>query len=181
MLTAERESLVDKLKVLHTAEEVALRLDELAGEIDRDYAGLNPVLVSVLRGSIYFAVDLTRRLKIPFTLDFISASRYGSEPGNPGLVRITRDPETNLAGRHVLLLEDIVDSGLSLSYILRNLKTHSPASLKVCTLVNIEARRIVSLTVQYTGFHLPNVFVVGCGLDYHEDYRTLPYLAEYQQ
>ncbi len=171
----------EKLRVVLTEEEIGAKVLELAQVISRDYQGKNPVLISVLRGSVYFTVDLSRQLSTPFTLDFISISRYGGN-GNPfGIVRITKDLDVNIASRDVLVMEDIVDTGLSLNYLLRNLKTRDPASLKVCTLLNIEERRIVDVPVDYKGFDLPDIFVVGYGLDYNEEYRNLKYVAEFKK
>ena len=169
----------EQLEVVFTAEQVSARVRELGEAISRDYTGLEPVLISVLRGSVYFAVDLSRRLSVPFTLDFISASRYGDQAGEAGVVRITKDLDLSITGRHALVIEDIVDTGLSLSYLLRNLETRRPAGLKVCTLLNVAERRIVEVPVDYKGFDLPNIFVVGYGLDYNESYRNLPYIAEF--
>ncbi len=171
----------DKLRVVLTEAEIQNKVKELGQSISRDYQGKKPVLISVLRGSVYFTVDLSRHLDTPFILDFISISRYGGN-GNPfGIVRITKDLDVNIASRDVLVMEDIVDTGLSLNYLLRNLKTRDPASLKVCTFLNVEERRIVDVPVDYKGFDLPDIFVVGYGLDYHEEYRNLKYIAEYKK
>jgi hypoxanthine phosphoribosyltransferase len=158
--------------VLHrtTIEE---RIADLGREISRDYQGKQPVLVCVLRGSVYFAVDLTRAITVPHLLDFISISSYSQETDPLGIVRITKDLDTPIVGREVLIVEDIVDTGLSLHYLIRNLKTRSPAGLRVCTLLNIPARRIANVPLDYQGFELPNIYAVGYGLDYHENYRNL--------
>lgn len=169
----------DQLKPVLEPGEICTRVQELGELISRDYQGKELVLVSVLRGSVYFAVDLTRHLSIPFSLDFISISKYGENAKSSGIVRITKDLDVNISGKHVLVIEDIVDTGLSLSYLLRNLKTRDPASLKVCSFLNIAARRIVHVPVDYWGFDLPDIFVVGYGLDYQEDYRNLDHIAEY--
>ncbi len=168
------------LKTVLTREEIRAKVEEMGAEISRDYAGKNLVLISVLRGSVYFAVDLSRHLDVPFTLDFISISRYGESSNPLGIVRITKDLDVNIANMDVLIVEDIVDTGLSLNYLLRNLKSRTPASLKVCTLLNVNSRRIVNVPVTYKGFDLPDIFVVGYGLDYREEYRNLTYIAEYQ-
>jgi len=126
-----------------------------------------------LRGSVYFAVDLSRQITVPFVLDFIGISSYSQETAPLGIVRITKDLDVNIAGKEVLIIEDIVDTGLSLNYLLRNLKTRHPAGLRVCSLLNVPARRIATVPVDYQGFELPNVFAVGYGLDYHERYRNL--------
>lgn len=168
----------DISKTVLTREEIENKVKEMGEMISGDYKGKELVLISVLRGSVYFAVDLSRSLSIPFSIDFISISRYGKKTNSTGIVRITKDLDLNIAGKHVLVVEDIVDTGLSLSYLLRNLKTRNPADLKVCTFLNIEARRIVNIPVEYKGFDLPDIFVVGYGLDYNEKYRNLLYIAE---
>lgn len=170
-----------KLKAILSREEITARVADLGKTISQDYNGHEPIMVSVLRGSVYFAVDLSRSLSIPFIMDFISISRYGDKTASSGIVRIMKDLDVNIADRHVLVVEDIVDTGLSLNYLLRNLRTRNPASLKVCTLLNVEARRIVSVPVDYVGFDIPDIFVVGYGLDYHERYRNLLYIAEYDR
>jgi hypoxanthine phosphoribosyltransferase len=171
----------DQLKILLTQEEIELKIAEIGKAISADYAGKELVLVGVLRGSAYFLVDLTREIHIPFSLDFISISHYSEQSETAGVVRITKDLDLSISGKHVLIIEDIVDTGLSLGYLLRNLKTRNPADLNVCTLVNVEARRIVEVPVKYKGFDLPNIFVVGYGLDYKEKYRNLQFIAEFNR
>lgn len=171
----------DQLKILLTQEEIEEKIAELGKIISRDYAGKELIIVGVLRGSVYFLVDLSRRMHIPFTVDFISISHYNEQSDSAGVVRITKDLDLSITGKHILIVEDIVDTGLSLGYLLRNLKTRNPADLKVCTLLNVEARRIVEVPVDYKGFDLPNIFVVGYGLDYNEKYRNLQFIAEYSQ
>jgi hypoxanthine phosphoribosyltransferase len=166
-----------RLERLLSQEEIQAEIARLGQDISRDYAGKELVLVCVLRGSVYFAVDLSRRLSIPFILDFIGISSYGQETDPLGIVRITKDLDVHIAGREVLIVEDIVDTGLSLNYLLRNLKTRHPAGLRVCSLLNVPARRIVTVPVDYQGFELPNVYAVGYGLDYHERYRNLLEIA----
>jgi len=171
----------DQLKVIITREEIKEKVEELGKKITDDYAGKDLVLIGVLRGSIYFLVDLTRKMDIPFAIDFISISQYGEQSDSAGVVRITKDLDLSISGKDVLVVEDIVDTGLSLGYLLRNLKTRNPADLKVCTLLNVEARRIVEVPVDYKGFEIPNIFVVGYGLDYNEKYRNLRYIAEFDR
>jgi len=171
----------DQLKIILTQEEIEAKIAEMGKAISVDYAGKELVLVGVLRGSTYFLVDLTRKIHIPFSLDFISISHYSEQSGTAGVVRITKDLDLSVSGKHVLIIEDIVDTGLSLGYLLRNLKTRKPADLKICTLVNVEARRIVEVPVEYKGFDLPNIFVVGYGLDYKEKYRNLQFIAEFNR
>jgi len=172
---------VDQLKIIINQEEIEAKIAELGKTISNDYAGKELIMVGVLRGSAYFLVDLTRKMHIPFAIDFISISSYREQSETAGVVRITKDLDLNISGKHVLIVEDIVDTGLSLGYLLRNLKTRNPADLKICTLVNVEARRIVEVPVEYKGFDLPNIFVVGYGLDYKEKYRNLQFIAEFNR
>ena len=169
----------NKLKVILSREETSTRVKELGEMISNDYRKKELVLISVLRGSVFFAVDLSRSLTVPFSIDFISISRYGEKTDSTGVVRITKDLDVNIADKDVLVVEDILDTGLSLSYLLRNLKTRNPKTLKVCTFLNVESRRIVNVPVDYKGFDLPDIFVVGYGLDHNEKYRNLQYVAEY--
>lgn len=169
------------LKVILQAEEIENKIAELGQTISADYAGKELVLIGVLRGSTYFLVDLTRQMNIPFSVDFISISQYSEQSESAGVVRITKDLDLSISGKHVLIIEDIVDTGLSLGYLLRNLKTRNPADLRICTLLNVEARRIVEVPVEYKGFDLPNIFVVGYGLDYNEKYRNLQFIAEFNK
>jgi hypoxanthine phosphoribosyltransferase len=171
----------DQLKIIITQEQIEGKIAELGRQISIEYTGKDLVIVGVLRGSVYFMVDLTRKMHIPFAFDFISISHYIEQSDSAGVVRITKDLDLSVTGKHVLVVEDIVDTGLSLGYLLRNLKTRNPASLKVCTLLNVEARRIVEVPVDYKGFDLPNVFVVGYGLDYKEKYRNLQFIAEFSR
>jgi hypoxanthine phosphoribosyltransferase len=171
----------DQLKIIITQEQIEGKVAELGRQISIDYAGKELILVGVLRGSAYFMVDLTRRMHIPFAIDFISISHYIEQSDAAGVVRITKDLDLGVTGKHVLVVEDIVDTGLSLAYLLRNLKTRNPAGLKVCTLLNVEARRIMEVPVDYKGFDLPNIFVVGYGLDYKEKYRNLQFIAEFNR
>ncbi len=166
------------LETLLTEEEVFQKVEQLGDLITRDYARVEElVLVAVLRGSVYFAVDLSRRLNIPFALDFIGITSYGGSSDPLGIVRITKDLDINIAQKNVLLVEDIVDTGLTLNYLLKNLRTRNPLSLRVCTFLDMPGRRIVDVPVDYRGFEMPDVFVVGYGLDYQERYRNLNYVA----
>lgn len=165
--------MTQKLDLILTQESITNKIAEMGKTISADFAGKKPIFVCVLRGSVYFAVDLTRQLSIPFVLDFISISKYNQEAGQLGVVRITKDLDTAIQGREVIIIEDIVDTGLSLNYLIRNLKTRDPADLRVCTLLNVPSRRIADVQVDYHGFEIPNVFAVGYGLDYHEEYRNL--------
>ncbi|MDI6894406.1 MAG: hypoxanthine phosphoribosyltransferase [Bacillota bacterium] len=163
--------------VLISAEEIERRVKELAEEISRDYQGKEPLLVCVLKGGVIFLADLVRHLTVPVNMDFMAVSSYGQSTITSGQVRIIKDLDTSTEGRHVLLVEDIVDTGLTLSYLCDILLARDPASLKVCTLLDKAARRRVKVPVDYVGFEVPNVFLVGYGLDYRERYRELPYIA----
>jgi hypoxanthine phosphoribosyltransferase len=180
-LTEKRTDADEQLKVIITQQQIKEKIAELGRRISSDYAGKELILISVLRGSIYFLVDLTRSMNIPFAVDFISISQYGEHADSEDVVRITKDLDLSIKDRHVLIVEDIVDTGLSLGYLIRNLKTRNPADLKVCTLLDVEARRIVQVPVEYKGFDLPNIFVVGYGLDYNEKYRNLQFIAEFDR
>jgi len=162
--------------VLLDAETIGRRVAELGAEVSRDYEGLEPVLVGVLRGTVFFLADLIRHITIPISIDFLAISSYS--PQSPsGVVRITKDLDENIEGRHVLVVEDIIDTGLTLRYILRTLEARRPASLHVCVLLDRPALRLVPIPVRYVGFTIPNQFVVGYGLDLRQKYRNLPYIA----
>ncbi len=159
--------------VLIPAADIAAKLDELAAEIDRDYAGRELLLVGVLKGAIFVVSDLHRRLGIPAAVDFMAVSSYGSATTSSGVVRILKDLDTQIEGQHVLVVEDIVDSGLPLDYLLKNLRSRKPASVEVLSLLTKPSRREVDLRIRYVGFEVPDVFVVGYGLDFSEHYRGL--------
>ncbi len=164
-------------EVLFSAEQIAGRIQALGEAISRDYTGRDLVLAGVLRGAAFFLVDLARALTIPVTIDFIAISSYGPSSQAAGVVRIVKDLEEEIAGRDLLVVEDIVDTGLTLGYLLRILRARSPASLQVCTLLDRAVRRIVDHPIAYRGFEVPDTFVVGYGLDYRQQYRNLPYIA----
>jgi hypoxanthine phosphoribosyltransferase len=147
----------------------------LAKEISHDYEGCHPVLLGVLRGVFCFMADLMRYITIPADVDFMALSYYGGEDGDA--VRVTMDAGMNLRGRHVLLIEDIVDTGMTLSFVLSHLRAFSPASLRVCTLLDKKVRRLADVQLEYIGFESPDEFLVGYGLDYQEEYRNLPFIA----
>ncbi len=153
------------------------RVQELGEQITRDYEGRDLLLVGVLKGAIFFLADLMRRIEVPCDLDFMAVSSYGSATDSSGVVRILKDLDAPLEGRHVLIVEDIVDSGLTLQYLLRNLGARNPASLEVCALLTKPDRRKVELEARYVGFEIPDRFVIGYGLDVDEKYRNLPYVA----
>lgn len=153
------------------------RITELAERISADYAGREPLLVGVLKGAVFFVADLMRQLELPCEVDFMAISSYGASTDSSGVVRILKDLDSNIEGRDVLVVEDIIDSGLTLSYLIRNLEARSPASLAVCALLTKPARREIDVDVRYVGFEIPNAFVIGYGLDFAERYRNLPYVA----
>jgi len=165
-------------QVLISPEELDRRVRELGIEISRDYVGKNLVMVGVLRGAVIFIADLLRRMEIPCEIDFMAVSSYGSSRDSSGVVRILKDLDDSITGRDVLIVEDIVDSGLTLSYLMRNLQARDPASIEVCSLLTKPERRRVEVPIKYVGFEIPNTFVVGYGLDYAQRYRNLDYVAE---
>ncbi len=167
----------DMQQILFTQEEVAARIQEMAAEINRDYAGKAPLVVGVLRGCFIFMADLVRQLKLPLTLDFMSASSYGAGTVSSGLVDIRLDLHDDIAGRDVLLVEDILDTGNTLSKLVTELKGRNPASLKLCVLLDKPDRRTAPIQADYVGFTIPDAFVVGCGLDFDQKYRQLPYIG----
>lgn len=160
-------------RVLIPAADIGAKLDELAAEVSRDYAGTELLLVGVLKGAIFVVADLHRRLSVPAAVDFMAVSSYGSATTSSGVVRIMKDLDTEIEGRHVLVVEDIVDSGLTLDYLLKNLRSRRPASVEVLSLLTKPSRREVDLPIRYVGFEVPDVFVVGYGLDFAEHYRGL--------
>ena len=156
---------------------LAARVQELGHEISTDYAGRELFLVGVLKGAVFFMADLMRRLQVPCAIDFMAVASYGSSTDSSGVVRILKDLDASIEGRDVLIVEDIVDSGLTLSYLLRTLRARNPASLEVCALLTKPERRKVDLPIRYVGFDIPNEFAIGYGLDHGERYRNLPYVA----
>ncbi len=163
-------------EILIPAEEIQKRVKELGGLISSDYAGRNPILVGVLKGVVFFMADLLRAITIPTELDFLSVANYAPPP-NRGGVRLVKDLEGPIQGRHVLFVEDVIDTGLTLNYLLQTLRARGPASLEVCVLFNKARARLIDIPLKYKGFDLPDLFVVGYGLDYHEKYRNLPYVG----
>jgi hypoxanthine phosphoribosyltransferase len=153
------------------------RIVELGEEISNDYAGKDLLLVGVLKGAVFFMADLMRSLTVPCEVDFMAISSYGAETDSSGVVRILKDLDIPLQGRDVLIVEDIIDSGLTLSYLMRNLRARDPASLEVCALLTKPGRREIEVPVKYVGFEIPNRFVIGYGLDYAERYRNLRYVG----
>lgn len=163
--------------VLLSAEELSKRVAEIGAEITADYVGKEILMIGVLRGAVLFMADLARAIKVPVAIDFMAVSSYGAGTSSSGVVRILKDLDEDIAGKHVLVVEDIIDSGLTLNYLLANLKSRKPASIKLCTLLNKPERRKVNVKVDYNGFDVPDYFVVGYGLDYGEKYRNLPFIG----
>jgi hypoxanthine phosphoribosyltransferase len=164
-------------EILVSEERLQDRIRELAAEISADYAGREVLVVGVLKGALLFISDLVRRLSVPCTMDFMAVSSYGSSTHSSGVVRILKDLDAPIAGRHVLVVEDVVDSGLTLSYLMKNLRSRDPATLELCTLMVKPSARRVPIEMRYVGFEMPDTFVVGYGLDFDEHYRQLPYIA----
>lgn len=163
-------------KILITQERLQERVSELGREISQSFQGKDLAIVAILKGSFIFAGDLLKSITIPCTIDFMSISSYANQPGS-GVVRITKDLEESITNRNVLLVEDIIDTGLTANYLVRVLKERQPASLDICALLDKSARRIIDLPIAYSGFDIPDVFVVGYGMDYQQRYRNLPYIA----
>jgi hypoxanthine phosphoribosyltransferase len=164
-------------EILVSADDLKRRVAELGGEISRDYEGRDLVLVGVLKGAVPFIADLMRHLTVPCELDFMAVSSYGSRTDSSGVVRILKDLDAPIDGRDVLIVEDIIDSGLTLHYLLRNLKARNPRSLDVCALLTKPERRRIDLPTRYVGFEIPNRFAIGYGLDHEQRYRNLDYVA----
>jgi hypoxanthine phosphoribosyltransferase len=164
-------------EVLVSSEDLQRRVTELGAEISRDYEGRDLVMIGVLKGAVLFIADLMRQLTVPCEVDFMAVSSYGSATDSSGVVRILKDLEAPIEGREVLIVEDIIDSGLTLQYLVRNLRARTPGSLEVCALLTKPARRGMELPIRYVGFEIPNRYVIGYGLDYAQRYRNLSYVA----
>jgi hypoxanthine phosphoribosyltransferase len=175
MSATELEAAVTE--VLIDQEALQRRIAELGEEISADYTGRDLLLVGVLKGAVFFMADLMRGLTIPCEIDFMAISSYGDSTDSSGVVRILKDLDINIEGRDVLVVEDIIDSGLTLSYLMRNLEAREPASLEICALLTKPERREIEVPVRYVGFEIPNRFVIGYGLDFGERYRNLPYVG----
>lgn len=174
----DRADMGDDLeRVLLTEEQLQGRLEEIAGEIDADYAGRELLLVGVLKGAVMVMADLARRLHTPVEMDWMAVSSYGAGTTSSGVVRILKDLDADLTGRHVLIVEDIIDSGLTLSWLLANLRSRGPASVEIATMLRKPEAAKVDVDVRYVGFDIPTDFVVGYGLDYAEKYRNLPFVG----
>jgi hypoxanthine phosphoribosyltransferase len=162
--------------VFLTEEQIQQRVGELGAQISRDYAGKDVIVVGVLKGVLFFMADLLRAITIPLTVDFLAIARYGPTQQTHGVVRLTQDLTETVAGRHVLFVEDIIDTGLTTNFIMRSLRLREPQSLKACAFLNRTRRRIIDVDLAYVGYDIPDHYVVGYGLDFRERYRNLPYI-----
>jgi hypoxanthine phosphoribosyltransferase len=175
MTQTELEAAVSEVLIEEDA--LARRITELADEVSSDYVERDLLLIGVLKGAVFFMADLMRQITVPCEVDFMAISSYGGSTDSSGVVRILKDLDINIRDRDVLVVEDIIDSGLTLQYLMRNLRSREPASLEVCALMTKPARREIEIPVRYVGFEIPNRFVIGYGLDFAERYRNLPYVA----
>lgn len=166
-----------KISVMYSEEEVDKRVREIADQITQEYKGEEVHLICILKGSIFFTAELAKRIDLPVTLDFMSVSSYGNSSESSGRVRVVKDLDEDIKGKNVIIIEDIIDSGRTLSFLLDMLSAKKPKSLKLCTLLNKPDRRVVDIPVDYIGFDIPDEFVVGFGMDYAQKYRTLPYIG----
>ncbi|MFO7625451.1 MAG: hypoxanthine phosphoribosyltransferase [Anaerolineales bacterium] len=171
------EMATDISEIILSQEAIQERVAELGKAISKDYARSNPLLVGVLKGVVFFMADLLRSITIPVEVDFIAISSYSPETRGQGFVRLVKDLEIPIQGRHILFIEDVIDTGLTLNYILNNLRARQPASLEVCVLFDKAERRLIDIPIKYKGFDLPDRFVVGYGLDHREKYRNLPFVG----
>ena len=170
--------MAEKIRILLDEKEVAQTIEKLADHISRDYEGKEIHLVCVLKGGVFFTCELAKRIHVPVTMDFMSVSSYGSGTSSSGVVKIIKDLDESIAGKEVLIVEDIIDSGRTLSYLIQLLRQRNPASVRLCTMLDKPERRVVEdVTVDYVGFHIPDEFVVGYGLDYNQKYRNIPYIG----
>lgn len=169
--------MAEHIRVMLTEEQVGARIKAMGEQISKDYAGKQVHLVCVLKGGSFFMCELAKRITVPVSLDFMSVSSYGTQTKSSGVVKIVKDLDDSIQGKDVLVVEDIIDSGRTLSYLLEMLKDRKPNSLRLCTLLDKPERRVVDVHVDYTGFEIPDEFVVGYGLDYDQRYRNLPYIG----
>lgn len=169
--------MAETIRVMIAEEEVDKRIEEMGRQISKDYAGKQVHLICILKGSVFFVCELAKRITVPVSLDFMSVSSYGDGTSSSGIVKIAKDLDESLEGKEVLIVEDIIDSGRTLYYLMDVLEKRNPASLKLCTLLDKPDRRVKDVTVDYVGFAIPDEFVVGYGLDYAQKYRNLPYIG----
>lgn len=169
--------MADKIRIMLSEEEVDKKIKEIGGKISEDYAGKTVHLICVLKGGIFFTCELAKRITVPVTLDFMSVSSYGADTKSSGVVKIVKDLDEPLEGKDVIIVEDIIDSGRTLNYLIEILLKRNPNSLRLCTLLDKPERRVANVKVDYVGFDIPDEFVVGYGLDYAQNYRNLPYIG----
>lgn len=169
--------MADKIRVLVSEEDVTKRIKEIGAQISKDYEGKEVHVICVLKGGVFFMCDLAKRISVPVSMDFMSVSSYGNEKQSSGVVKIVKDLDESLDGKDVIIVEDIIDSGRTLSYLVEILKKRNPNSLKICTLLDKPERRVSNVKVDYVGFNIPDEFVVGYGLDYMQKYRNLPFIG----
>ena len=167
----------ETIRELISAEDVAKKIAEMGAQISRDYEGESVYLLCILKGGVFFTTELAKHITVPVSIDFMSVSSYGGETTSSGIVRIVKDLDTPIEGKNVLIAEDIIDTGRTLAYLMEHLKQRKPKSLKLCTLLDKPDRRVSDVKVDYTGFEIPDEFVVGYGLDYDQKYRNLPYVG----
>lgn len=168
-------------RVVFSEEQIKNRVEELGKQISQDYRDKSPIIISILKGTMYFVADLTRSLDIPVNIDFMSIGVYPGITKKSGVVRINKDLDIDISGRHVLLIEGIINTGLTVGYLVQNLEARRPASIGLCTLLNNQSKRLMNLPLKYVGFEVPDTFMVGYGLDYNQEYRHLPYIAEFEK
>jgi hypoxanthine phosphoribosyltransferase len=168
-------------RIVFSEEQIKQRVLELGKQISADYTDKDPILISVLKGTLYFMADLTRALEIQVSIDFMSIGVYPGMSGNTGIVKITKDLDLNITGRHVLFVEDIINTGLTMGYLVQNMEARKPASVKICTLLNNPQKRLMNIPLEYVGFEVPDVYLVGYGLDHNQEYRHLPYIGEFEK
>jgi hypoxanthine phosphoribosyltransferase len=169
--------MAERIKVMYTEEQVNTRIRQLGEQISRDYAGKQVHLICILKGGVFFGCELAKRMTIPVTLDFMAASSYGGDTKSSGVVKIIKDIDENIKDKEVIVVEDIIDTGRTLSYLMELLDERGPRSISLCTLLDKPDRRVIDVKVDYTGFEIPDKFVVGYGLDYDQKYRNLPYIG----
>ncbi|MBU9736347.1 hypoxanthine phosphoribosyltransferase [Diplocloster agilis] len=173
--------MADKISVLLTEQEVDDKIKQIGMQISKDYEGKDVHLICILKGGVFFMCELAKRITVPVSLDFMDVSSYGDDTSSSGVVKIVKDLDELLEGKHVIIVEDIIDSGRTLHYLMEILKKRNPASLRLCTLLDKPERRVVDVKVDYVGFNIPDKFVVGYGLDYAQKYRNLPYIGVIEQ
>lgn len=167
----------ERIRELISEKDIAQRIVELGAQISEDYQGESVFMLCVLKGGVYFTTELSKRMSVPVSLDFMAVSSYGMETESSGVVKIIKDLDESIEGKNVLVVEDIIDSGRTLSLLLENLRQRKPKTLKLCTLLNKPARRVTDIQVDYVGYEIPDEFVVGYGMDYAQKYRNLPYIG----